>query len=450
MVADERGLELTTESAQAARLYDAVVTRYVKYKADTASFTQKMLEADPDFPMGNCLKGYLMMTAFDARRLKNAGDALAAARKGEARTTPRERRHIAALDAWRRGAEDEAFRHWEAILAESPTDLLAARLAHFLYFWHGDSRNMREVVARPLARWPAGMASYGSMLAMLAFGHEECGEYEEAEAAALRSLEHDRAELWATHSRAHVMEMQGRRREGIDWLAAEERHWEGGNNMLHHLWWHRSLLHLDLGEADAVLEFYDGKFRNLDSPLVKALPDLYIDLQNAVSMLWRLERAGIDVGGRWIELADKSAARVGDLQNLFTVPHFMMALAAAGREAAAERYLAAMQAAAEAGVISAAATLRKVVIPVSAAALAHRKGEHARVVSLLEPVRREIHRIGGSHAQRDLFTQMLLDSAMRSGRAELARAILADETRARPAPLAARRGYADAAKRFLH
>jgi hypothetical protein len=167
-------------------------------------------------------------------------------------------------------------------------------------------------------------------------------------------------------------------------------------------------------------------------------------------MLWRLERAGIDVGGRWIELADKSAARVGDVQNIFTVPHFMMALAAVGREAEAERYLAAIRGAAEAGVISAAATLREVVIPASAAVLAHRKGEHARVVSLLEPIRRGIHRIGGSHAQRDLFAQMLLDSAMRSGRTELARAILADEAHARPAPLAGRRGYADAAKRFLH
>ena len=260
------------------------------------------------------------------------------------------------------------------------------------------------------------------------------------------SLDYDRAELWAAHARAHVMEMEGRNREGVAWLAEEERHWEGGNNMLHHLWWHRSLFHLELGETDAVLELYDRKFRNLASPIVQAMPDLYIDLQNAVSMLWRLERTGIEVGARWEELAEKAAARVGDVQNLFTVPHLVMALAATAREEAVLCFMTALKAAAEGGQLSSAATLAEVEIPLAGAVLAHRKGDYTRVVTLMEPIRHAIVHIGGSHAQRDLFTEMLLDAALKSGRTGLARSILADEAKARPIPLDKRRAYAEAAR----
>jgi hypothetical protein len=45
--------------------------------------------------------------------------------------------------------------------------------------------------------------------------------------------------------------------------------------------------------------------------------------------LLRLELLGIDVGDRWIELADKAEKRIGDHVILFTVPHWMMALSAA-------------------------------------------------------------------------------------------------------------------------
>ncbi len=449
MISDERGLLLTTASAEAAGHFDTVVSHYVKYKWDTAAWTEKMLEADPGFAMGHCLKGYLAMTAFDKRRLGAMAKCLAAAHAGEEEASARERLHIAALAAWHKGALHEAFKLWHAILAEHPTDMLAARIAHFNYFWAGDARAMYEVVAKPLAAWSPELPGYGSMLAMLAFGHEECGAYREAEAAALRSLDDDRAELWAAHARAHVMEMEGRNAEGVAWLAGEERFWEGGNNMLHHLWWHRALFHLELGEMDAVLELYDRKFRNLASPLVKAMPDLYIDLQNAVSMLWRLEAAGVAVGARWGELADKASERLGDAQNLFTPPHLVMALAAAGRTAAAERFLAALEEAARGGNEATAAVLNEVDIPLAAAVLAHRQGDHARVVALMEPIRHEVWRIGGSHAQRDLFTEMLLDAALACGRTALARAILAEEAKARPAPIAGRRFYAAAAARMV-
>src|SRR5207247_3441857 len=143
------------------------------------------------------------------------------------------------------------------------------------------------------------------------FAHEECGNYVIAEAAGRAAVELDAADLWATHAVAHVMEMQDRHDDGIAWLGELERHWAGGNNLLHHLWWHRALFHLERREFDAVLELYDKRFRNLAAPLTLAQPDLYIDVQNAASMLFRLELLGIEVGNRWTEIADKAEARIG-------------------------------------------------------------------------------------------------------------------------------------------
>ena len=57
------------------------------------------------------------------------------------------------------------------------------------------------------------------------------------------------------------MEMQGRQSEGIEWITAFEPHWTKANNFRFHVWWHRALFHLELGQYDTVLELYDDHIR---------------------------------------------------------------------------------------------------------------------------------------------------------------------------------------------
>src|SRR3954471_6983790 len=90
--------------------------------------------------------------------------------------------------------------------------------------------------------------------------------------------------------------------------------------------------------------------------------------------------------------------------------------------------------------------LNEAILPSCEAALAHRHGEWARVVELLAPRREQIRLLGGSNAQRDLFTQMLVDAAMKAGRREPVGEILAQEPGPRPVPPDARAGYAAAAR----
>jgi len=243
--------------------------------------------------------------------------------------------------------------------------------------------------------------------------------------------------------------MQGRTTEGIAFLRQMEPNWHAANNLAHHLWWHRALFHYEGREFDAVLDLYDRRFRNLASPLTQAQPDLYIDVQNAAAMLFRLERQGIDVGARWVELADKAEARIGDCRSAFTLPHWMMALAACGRAAAAARMLEALRAFGE-GKETLSPIVRDIALPVCEAVLAHRRGEHARAVDVMRPVLEKMHRLGGSHAQQDVLEQLFLDAALKAERPLDVRRVLVRVAREKPLPLAQRVGYASAERALAH
>ena len=441
MQQDARGLALTTDQPEAARAYDAAIASYLGYRTDAARHVEAALAADPGFAMAHLLRGYLAMLAFNRAFVPAAAAALAEARKAEAGLTARERLHLEALEAWTDGRLWRMLHAWEAILAEHPTDVLALRLSHFNYFWLGEVDAMRRSVLHAKPGWAAHLPGWGTVLSCEAFAREECGEYREAEAAGRAAVEIDPRDLWGTHAVAHVMEMEGRHQDGIAWLDGLQGNWEGAAAIVHHLWWHRALYHWELGEFDTVLALYDERFRNPASPLTRAMPDLYIDVQNAAAMLWRLERAGVAVGDRWAELADKAEARAGDALSAFTQPHWMLALAATGRGDAAGRLVADLAAAGE-GEGTLAAIHAAVTGPTAAAVLAHRQGDWGRVVDLLWPIRNELWRLGGSHAQRDIFRQMLADAAARAGDRNRLRAVLAEETAGRTLPLTRRRGFA--------
>src|SRR5262249_48919933 len=136
-------------------------------------------------------------------------------------------------------------------------------------FLAGAAARMRASVERVVPRWSRDLPGWGAVLSCRCFAHEECDDYATAEAAGRARVALAPADLWATHAVAHVMEMQDRHDEGIAWLGELERHWAGANNLLHHLWWHRALFHLERREFDMVLDLYDRRFRDLNSPLAQ-------------------------------------------------------------------------------------------------------------------------------------------------------------------------------------
>jgi tetratricopeptide (TPR) repeat protein len=424
MHTDRRGLTITAASADAAARYDRVIDGYLAFSRDTGVYLKDALTADPAMPLALCTRGYFFKLfctpAFEVRAAHSCKAAEEAAAQSGA--TPRERAHIAALGAWCAGTFDRAAAILDDILLDYPRDILAHKVAHFLYFYLGDAERMRDSVARTLYAWDESVPGHGYMLGMHAFGQEESGNYRAAEIDGRRAVEINPGDIWAVHAVAHVMEMQGRQHEGVAWTLASEKSWETCNNFAFHVWWHRALFLLELGQYDAVLELYDRRFRAEPT-------DEYLDIVNAAAMLWRLEDEGVNVGDRWGELGERAATRINDHLLAFVDAHFMMALAATGRDADAQAMLGSM---ATAPIGTEAVVFKEIGRPLCEAVLAYRRGDHGRVVDLLLPIRYGVRRIGGSHAQRDIFARMLIESAIRAGRLPLARALLAERTAQKP------------------
>ncbi len=445
MYQDALGLTLTTQSADAARAFDHAVVGYLTYRADGMQRLAALLQTDPDFGLAHVLKGYFAMLAYKQAALPMAQQAAADAAPLVSAATAREQAHLAALQAWINQDAEGAATIWEHILHDHPHDIVAFRLAHFVNFWLGRPGAMLASVQAVAPHWSADLPGYNAILGCVCFANEECGHYTEAEEAGRAAIAREPGDLWSAHGVAHVMEMQGRRGEGLVWLEQLAPHWEGSNNLNHHLWWHAAMFQLERGDHRAVLALYDTRFRNLASPLVEALPDLYIDVQNAASMLWRLARHGVDVGDRWTELADKAEARIGDCLSAFTLPHWMMALAGAGRFDAAQRLLTAMRDFAQ-GPGSLRALVGDIALPVTEAVLLHAQGDFTRAVVTMRPILGTMHRLGGSHAQQDVLEQVFLDAAMQAGLQDDARLLLERVAGRHPVPPSRRVGYAEPAR----
>ena len=446
MYRDIHGLTVTAASEAAVQAIDHTLGGYLEFRADLPGRVEAMMRAGPDCGLAHAVKGYLTMLAYNARVLPVARAAAEAAVSLTANATPREQAHAAALTAWVAGDAGKTSAILEDILRDHPRDMIAYRTHHQVNFWFGRPDKMLAAARIVAPHWSGTDSGYNAILGCRAFANEESGFYTEAEAVGREAIQRDSTDLWSAHAVAHTLEMTGRRREGIAWIDALQDNWSQANNVKHHLWWHQAMYWLELGDTARVLTLYDTRFRDLDSPLAKAVPDLYIDIQNAASMLFRLGRHGVDPGARWDELADKAEARIGDCLNAFTLPHWMMALAATGREDAAQRMLTAMRDYAQGNSGQDPGTnarlVREIAIPVCEAVLAHGLGRFAQAVAAMRPVLGEMYRLGGSHAQQDVLEQVYLDAALRSGLGE-DRDLLMERVSARhPLPPARRVGYA--------
>ena len=435
---DARGLETTTASEAAVRSLDDTLAHYLRFSTETGDFLKRTLTDDPEMAIAHCMKGYFFMLfcvpALAGKARKSLDTARRCAAGGGA--TDRELGHLDALDAWIGGEFEQAAAHFEAVLVGHPRDILALKLAQYLHFYLGDVENMRDSVARVLHAWDETVEGYGYVLGMKAFALEEAGACEEAERAGRAAVERNPADLWAVHAVAHVMETQDRRREGIAWVRESEPRLGACNNFGYHLWWHLALFHLELEEMEPVLRLYDERMR-------ADLSDEYLDICNATSMLWRLEERGVDVGDRWNELAERCEARTSDHQMVFPDVHFLLALAAGGRDAAVERMLESMRAFSE-GTATQQAVTRAAGIALGRAIAHWYRGEYAEVVDALAPVRYRLPRIGGSHAQRDLFHQILIAAMLGCGRYEAARSLLSERAARKPGNPWTWRRYAQA------
>jgi tetratricopeptide (TPR) repeat protein len=435
-VRDRRDLEVTVTDAAALEAYERAVEGFLEYRLAALPEAQAAVAADPGFALARCLLAALFLSMQSRRMRPKAQEQLALAEAERARLGPRERLHLDAARAWAADDMERALGLWQTILGAWPRDIVAVRLLHTAAFWCGDAELVRAAAASVLPEWDEAVPGFGHLQGMLAFGLEECGDYAAAEPLGRAAVARNPGDLWAVHAVAHVLEMQGRFAEGGRWLAHAPDHWDDRGPIKGHVWWHAALFALERDEPETVLALYDRAVR----PGERCF---YIELQNAASLLVRLELAGHAVGDRFERLAEQATGWVEDHVVPFTDLHAAIAFARTGRPEA-EAQLASLERLTARGEGHAAAVAGPLLLPIVRAVLAFWRGEPARTVELLLPLRGATAPLGGSHAQRDVIEQLLLEAALRSGRFDLARLLAAERVALRPASRPSWRKYADA------
>ena len=420
MIQDAQGHAVSGATAASVAHFDQGIEAFSLSYGDALGQFDAAREAAPDFAMAHLGKAWVFSLAFDPAMAGRAGD-LAATAAGLP-LNDRERAHLAALEHTLAGSRAAAVAILDRHLMHHPFDLLAHEMALFLDLFQGRVRWMRDRTARALPRWPTNLPGHAAMLAFHAFGLEENADFAQAEARSRAALDLEPNNHFAHHTVSHVMEMTGRPEDGLGWMAARERYWASDSHPNQvHIWWHKALFHIELGQFDAALALYDGPIRATQRPIAMALT-------NASALLWRLHTIGLDVSARWRELAALWDGRVDGKCLVFSDLHAAMAGLGSGQEASVERLLTAMRNTAAAG----DASYRDVGVPLVEGLMAFHRGAFDDAVAHLLPARFELWRIGGSAAQRDVIDWTLTEAALRGGARDVALSLAHERLSARP------------------
>ncbi len=430
---DSAGYSVTGATAEGLTHFETTAHQFRCYIGDPVASVDAALAAAPDMAMAHAMKAYLYLLGTEPAGLPVARECHAAATRLAA--TERERGHVEAVRLLIDGRWRDAGRVLEDVSIAFPRDALALQAGHQIDFFRGDSRMLRDRIARALPAWSKSIPGYHALLGMHAFGLEETGDYAQAEKQGRKAVELERRDTWAWHAVAHAFEMRNQPQEGLAWMHTDTAAWAQDSFFSVHNWWHLAVFHLELGASDEALRLFDG-------PIFGQPSNVALNMIDASALLWRLMLRGVDVGNRHAQLAENWVPFAGAGNYAFNDMHAMISFIGAGRAREQQAVLEAQQAVLDGELTVAADNLeftRDVGHAATRAIHAFGHGRYAECVELLRPIRHLAHRFGGSHAQRDLLDQTLIEAARRAGFDALTTALTNERLALRPrSPLAAR------------
>jgi tetratricopeptide (TPR) repeat protein len=252
----------------------------------------------------------------------------------------------------------------------------------------------------------------------LAFTYHEVDRFEESRRLSEASLRQYPRNANAAHNLAHIsfetLDTDAGAAFLDDWMAGYDRR----AHFHCHLAWHQAMFALHAGRYARALELFERDIVGAASQRST--------MTDGTALLWRIKLDGAhDRPLPWRVLAD-IAGRVSRPGYLFGEVHAALAYAACGDEAALGALMDSLRSLHAKGNPIAGT----VVLPIVQGIAAFAAADYAGALAHLEAVESEMHRIGGSHAQWELFEETMVacylelaryDDALRLVRRRLAR-----------------------------
>lgn len=408
-IEDYRGYEVTGANPAGLDAFEQALAAFQSWRSGTETHLEQALLEAPGFTMAHVLNTYVYLCSRDPNRVRLAR--LAYREVAAMAGNHREKLHLAVIGATLADGYEKAKAILGILLRAYPRDVLALQVAHAFDYATGDAECMAERVPSVLPAWSDQLPGYHAVLAMQAFSLVECADYSRAVDVGQRALELNAFDARAYHALAHVFEMTEDPHRGIHWMQNRVDFWASDTVVATHCWWHIALFHLTRGEVDRALAIYDVRVRASHSLEVS-------DLIDASALLWRIELMIGSVSARWKVLAHAWTRHVKDGFCSFNDLHAMLALVGAqdwkGAHALESELSQRQDFPTRHG-----ETTRLVGLPACHAIIAFGRGDFARCVELLSSLPPLAHRIGGSHAQRDVLFLTLLNAIQRLRRPRL-------------------------------
>jgi tetratricopeptide (TPR) repeat protein len=415
---DRYGLTLSTSSTLAAACYQEGMDKLLSYGYGADQAFAAAAAADAGFALAHAGTGLFAMFQGDGATAKAAVDR---ARRLTAGATRRERQHVEALSAVASGEAARGLALIEEHVREFPRDALMVNQGGSAMSLGGraDRERIRADFVERLA--PA----YGDdwwYQSALAFAYHEVDRYAESRRLSERSLEQYPGNANASHNIAHVcyetVDNEGGLATLSGWLDAYDRR----APFFCHLAWHMALFELQCGRPARALEIYERDIAASSNPRLAMI--------DGSALLWRFGLYDCASGPLpWRALADL-ATRVTRSGFIFGDVHAALAYASAGDDAALAALIDGLRALDGKGHPIAGT----VALPMVQGVSAYVAGDYAGALAHLEPVNAEMHRVGGSHAQWELFEETMVLCQLRLGRHDDAARLLRRRLGRRPSP----------------
>ena len=403
---DRFGQSITTDSARAAELYDEAGDLLFALQPGSGVLIDEALTLDPDFALAHCAKARSLASDGDtgkARRYAALGQDLAA------RASVRERRHADIVHLALRGESRQALRAVREHAAAYPRDAVPLSFALGVYglLGFGGFNDFHAQQAKLLASVAHAWGDDWWFLAAFGWALVEAGRAEAGIPMLDQALELNPDNANAVHGRIHGYYEEGAAVEGealIDaWLPNYDR-----TAVLHgHLSWHRALFALQRGDAERAIAIYRDSVRPAAS---RALP-MFTTI-DAASFITRAAIAGHPLGTRESrEVATFARKYFPEPGVPFVNAHLAMAHASVGDGDALSRLERAIATLLDDG----AQPSGPVVALVCKAIVAYGQNRYEAAAQRMLEAMPDLERLGGSHAQRDVFIDLLISAAIHAG-----------------------------------